>query len=275
MRIRLLLPAWWLLSVLLPVSHIQGQSRPRGPWRLTYRMVERWWQDPDTTKEAVRKWLPAWSYHEVKWDVEPDSIRLFLNCENPLIVPSRPGKGQLPIRFTATGATVKLDAERHRLLIAPSASTVTLWAYRGRVLVFKHLFQVMPPPLPTVEIRLSDPKQAIWERTPPDSVLSRFTLSVRATPAEGFATILPTDARYRIPSYQFALIRSTDGIGQGRMVKSREINIPRDSLRIGNKFRVAIEQVQRMNFRGIVEDIPMQETKLFRKEEYGLMVIHK
>lgn len=176
---RFLLPALLLLILLLPVPRLRAQARPLGPWRLTYQMEQRWWQDPDTTKEPVQKWVPKWSYHEVKWDIEPDSIRLFLNCENPLIAPREPRKGQLPIRFTAAGATVRLDAKRYRLLIVPSAAVVTLWAHRGNILVFKHQFQAISPPLPKVEIGFSDPKHANWERPPPDSILSRFTLTVR------------------------------------------------------------------------------------------------
>ena len=150
MCLRFLLLAWWLLQ--LPVSPSLAQNRPLGPWRLTYQLKQRWEHGPDTvTKELVLKWMPNWTYHEVKWDVEPDSIRLFLNCENPLIAPPQPRKGQLPIRFVAAGATVRLDAQNHRLLVAPSAASITLWAYRGRTLVFRHVYKAIPPPLPIVE----------------------------------------------------------------------------------------------------------------------------
>ena len=152
MPARLLLLALWLLMLLLPMPRLQAQGRQLGPWRLTYEMMDAWVHGKDTiTKELVRGCVPDWTYHEVKWDVEPDLTRLFLNCENPLIAPPQPRKGQHPIRFTAIGATVRLDAKTRRLLITPTATTVTLWAHKGRALVFKHQFIAITPPLLKVE----------------------------------------------------------------------------------------------------------------------------
>ncbi|MBO2008470.1 hypothetical protein [Hymenobacter negativus] len=252
MQARLLLSALWLLS-LLPVPRSQAQGRLLGPWRLTYTMQERWVHGPDTVaKEMVRGWEPDWSYHEVRWDVEPDSIRLFLNCENPLIAPPQPRKGQLPIRFTATGATVRLDAKTHRLLIAPTATTVTLWAYRGRALVFKHQFIAITPPLPKVEGSYGG---AMPSDLRPGEEWYR-QLFLRAVPSAEFSSFMPNDAHYRVSQYQVSFLRNDVLIRPTTTIKSPSDFI---GLKYCDLIQVDVQLVQRQNFRGVVETLPLRK----------------
>ncbi|WP_460548467.1 GldM family protein [Hymenobacter daeguensis] len=253
MSARLLLPAVWLLSLLLPAPCSRAQGRPLGPWRLTYTMEERWVHGPDTvTKELVRGLEPRWSYHDVKWDVEPDSIRLFLNCENPLIAPPQPRNGQPAIRFSATGATVRLDTKNKRLFIAPIAATVILYAHKGRSLVFKHVFKAISSPLPHIECWIGGGRASSSRHS------ERFSAAIRAIPQGDFASLMPYDAKYRVSQYQLILLRNNLPLGPAKVIGSLNLTnqVPLDSAQAGDKLQIDVQQVQRQNFRGVVEDIP-------------------
>lgn len=263
MRARLLLPALWLLSLLLPMPRLQAQGRPLGPWRLTYTMEERWVHGPDTvTKELVRGMEPNWSYHEVKWDVEPDSISLFLNCENPLIAPPQPRSGQPAIRFSATGATVRLDAKSRRLLIAPTAATVTLWAHKGQAVIFKHLFKAIPPPPPHPECYLRDEEGAFYcfgkkpVLTKPNE---RYSIRAMLVPNQQLSTRMPEDARYRARHVQATLLRNGTPLEPSKSF-TRELNLSEFQTFIlpTDQVRIDIQSIQRMNFQGHIEDIALE-----------------
>jgi hypothetical protein len=197
------------------------------------------------------------------WDVVPDSVCLFINCKNPLIAPALPHKGQPPIRFSATGAAVRLDARRKQLLIIPSASIVTLQAYKGQSLLFTHKFRAVPPPLPLIRAWVRNSSNDFYCFGPqPDSAFYYFDLSVSARPAESFVAFMSTDARYRISRFQLTLLRSDTVIRKTRTVNFPQagIKIPRDSVRLGDQIRIDVQQLQRMNSQGIIEKIPLQKT---------------
>ena len=261
MGARLLFPAFWLLSLLLPVSRLRAQGRPMGPWRVVHHKTKRTsddWGVPE--KDTTTTWRTELEIVAVTWDSVPDSIRLFLNCENPLIAPSLPRKGQLPIRFTATGATVRLDAKNHRLLIAPSATVVTLWAHRGRTLVFKHQFEAIPPPAPTVTCFYSGTSPTN-HKPGEDWPLS---VSIKAIPDVNFATLMPDDARYRAALYRVSYLRNNTPLEPARTIHGPQSTIgnPKDFQK-GDLLRVEVQLVNRMNFRGEIEDLPLHKEFVF------------
>ena len=256
MRARFLLPALWLLLLLLPVPRLRAQGRPLGPWRLTHELRDGWVHGTDTiTKELVRGCVPDWTYHEVKWDVEPDSICLFLNCENPLIAPPQPRNGQLPVHFTATGGTVRLDAESRKLLIAPFASTVTLWAYRGPSLLFQHTFKAIPPPLPILECYCSlRPVFTTGGR-------ELYTCSIKAVPTQEFAQTLNDDARYRVSKSQVTLLRNGNPIHSPIIINWQSVDISelRKLAKAGDQLKIDVNLIERQNFCGDIETVPLQK----------------
>ena len=266
MRARLLLPTLWLLSLLLPAP-ARAQGRPLGPWRLTYEMEQRWVHGSDTiAKELVQKWVPNWSYHPIHWDIEPDSIRLFLNCENLLIAPALPRSGQLPFRFTATGATVRVDAKSHRLLVAPSAAVVTLYAHKGQALVFKHVFTAIPPPLPQIECYLRDEEKAFYcfgQKPVLTKLNERYSISARVTPNMNFAMTMPEDARYRAKYSRATLLRNGIALEPAKpFVRELNLSVFQTPILPGDQIRIDIQSVQRMNFRGHVESIALEAHRL-------------
>ncbi|WP_460611145.1 GldM family protein [Hymenobacter terrigena] len=243
--------------MLLPVPRLRAQGRPLGPWRLTHQLVsERDWEgwEPKTAKKVLQ-FMPV----AVKWNVVPDSIRLFLGCENPLIAPSPPRKGQLPIRFSATGATVRVDAKSRRLLIVPTAATVTLWAHKGQALVFKHQFKAIPAPLPILEVFCSTVSATVCFGQRPDSTSTR-ALTIKAIPARSFASLLPDDARYRVSRYTVTCLRNGVAFGTPRKVDGPQASLAEvGDFQEGDRLQIDVQLVQRMNFRREVESLTMQK----------------
>jgi hypothetical protein len=121
-------------------------------------------------------------------------------------------------------------------------------------MVFRHIFKSIPPPLPVVEVFLSDEKHTIYERKP-ITRRARFNLGVKASPAESISQFLPEDGRYRVSRYQLTILRNNKPLEPTRTLKSG-LEIPLDSAQSGDTVQIDVQQVQRMNFRGVVEDIP-------------------
>lgn len=176
------------------------------------------------------------------WSVNPDSIRLFLACENPLTAP--PAKAG--IRFAATGATLRLDARQRLLWLAPSDSVVVLRAYRGQRLVFRHTFEAVEPPLPAVKCFLGAKEST--SRGPVEEYYHAITF--RAVADADFATFMPEDARYRVA--RFSIMPARKGKNESPLI----INGPQGdlaSLRFkgeeGDQLQIDIQLVQRQNFR--------------------------
>lgn len=257
MRARFIIPALWLLSLLLPAPRVQAQGRPLGPWQIVNKKVRTSDNDDawgianrDTATHLVKKtWLlPAC------WDIAPDSIRLFLNCENPLVAPSQPPSGQPRIHFSATGATIRIDTLNHQLMlfIIPSMPIVTLSAYRGKALVFKHVFKSISPPVPHIECFIGGGRLSS-SRHP-----ERFSVHLKAIPQPDFASFMPDDAKYRVSQYQIILLRNGVQLGATKVIGKLTIanEVPLYSAQSGDVVRIDVQQMQRQNFRGVVEDIP-------------------
>jgi hypothetical protein len=257
MRTRLLFPAFWLLSCLLPMPVLRAQGRPLGPWRLTYRMVSTPTDSDDWGPAKLGKKVLSFVPTTVKWDVAPDSIRLFLNCENPLIAPAQQRKGQLPIRFTATGAKVRLDVQKRMLFVVPFDSAVFLSAYRGQTLLFNHEFRAVPSPLPILECwcNLSPAYNLVGEE--------RYMCAIKATPTSEFAQALPDDALFRVSRGRVTLVRNGMPVHPAIPFDGPHADITAlQKLALsGDQLKVDMDLVMRKNFRGDRELVPL--TKQF------------
>lgn len=258
MRARFFFPALFLLSLWLPGPRAWAQGRPLGPWRWTTQLMpegsdDGWGPVNPANQKKVRRAVAV----AAPWNTPPDSIRLFLRCENPLIAPPRPRKGQLPIRFTATGATVRLNANSRRLLIAPTAATVTLWARKGRTLVFKHQFTAIPPPLPEIHCYLGF-REANDARPGEEG---QPTIVMKASDMNELGYFMPDDARYRVSRYTVTLLRNGVAFGTPKTVYGPESILAEAEtfFQDGDRLQIDVQLVQRMNFREEIKAVPLQK----------------
>ncbi len=266
---RTLLLLGWIVAY-LPAT---AQTRAAGPWRLVSHSTrtERWGgiadggtpadsahilRQPDTTTTV---WVRRVA-QRVPWNVHPDSITLFLDCQNPLTLPhGRPA----PTRFKATGAAVHLDTRQHLVLLVPTAPVVVLWAYRGHQLVFRHEFKAVPPPLPIIKCYNGGCDASIC-KGPSERPGYRRTITFRAIPDPDFAAILPEDARYRIARFQATLLRQAKAVelAPGQLAE-KTIQGPQGDMsalaaisQLGDQLQLDVLLVQRLNSRGIITEVP-------------------
>ena len=251
-----------LLLWLLGGTGTQAQTPLKGPWRMVEKRVrarkedsEDGWGSTDTTTTwQMRKVLT-----NVPWDVAPDSIRLFLNCDNPLAAPPKPRSGQNPVLFTVTGATLRFDEKQRLLWVFPSGPKVVLTAYKGRNMLFRHEFQAVTAPLPQIKYFVPDSQTCNYCKE--DSRL----LNLKASPDIAFVAMMPDDAQYRVSEHRVTLLRQgaavvppiTIGGPSSDMIK--DVSNLMKIAQVGDQLKVEVLAVVRMNAHGIVERLPMQE----------------
>ncbi|WP_165822211.1 hypothetical protein [Hymenobacter edaphi] len=191
----------------LSAPAVLAQTKVQAVTNPQERQPEQVWDFTKRTREAslprivAGVWVPDWA-------TQPDSCVLLLHCRHSLSAPQPTPYKQTPFRFTASGATVTLDADNRFLFITPFADPVILRAYRGRKLVFTYRFRVFLLPPPTVVCTLSNADQRL-EQLP----LTDRTVSLKAQPNQMLAVFLPDDARYRVSQAEISLRRANEPVG--------------------------------------------------------------
>lgn len=193
-----------------------------------------------------------------RYDVSPDSVQLVLRCQNHLRLP----KNLNGLRFTAEGATVKLDLPQHELLLVPTATAMTLRALRGQQVVWQHHLQAVEPPLPEV-VYLLGGCEATDRR--PGSDIGIRNLSLRPRPDHAFAAAMPEDVRLRVNRYEIVLLRNGTAVGVPLVVNGPDVNLRETMplMQAGDQLQIDVKQVLRMNFRGQIEEVPLTQHRTF------------
>lgn len=250
MRTLLFLLLCWGLGL----SRLAAQSRAAGPWRIVNGPMrvknedeqKSWGRDDTTTSVVVRK-------HVMKaaWNIHPDSIRLFLACENPLTAPP----ANAGIRFAATGATLRLDTQHHLLWLAPADSVVVLRAYRGQRLAFRHEFRAVAPPAPMVKCYAGG---AYADDARPDEESFLRTVTLKVVPDRDFAAFMPEDARYRVARFLVTVVRPGNS-EEPLVFNGPQGNLSKLKLENGDRLLIDVQLTQRQNFRMEVVEVPLKK----------------
>ncbi len=291
-----------LLSWAASQPYATAQTRAAGPWRVTYpptreRVLNEWssqYRYADTPFDTARFFAikaggtpfvdsqPFTDYYRdivfantatrvvlprklsiAPWNASPDSIILFLHCTNPLLAPA-PSRGkQVPIYFTATGATLRLDRKQERLLLVPKDTVVILRAYQGTKRLFSHKFRASFPPPPT--LKCFAPPCGVGCK--PSYTEYLRTITLKAIPAIDFAEMMPEDARYRVARFRATLLRQGKAVelGPGQLAE-KTVQGPQGDMsdltstsQLGDQLRVDVLLVQRLNALGIVTEVPVTQ----------------
>jgi hypothetical protein len=82
-------------------------------------------------------------------------------------------------------------------------------------------------------------------------------LDIKAIPDESFRTFLPKDARYRVSGWEVTLARGKRPVAPPSKVTKESLAVGSlmQKAKAGDRVVVEIKQVQRMNFRGQVENV--------------------
>lgn len=234
-------------------SALQQRPHARGPWRVVYQLkrvearntfegLGASANDTATMLQRQRIVMPA------SWNENPDSIVLLRNCENALVAPP-PG---VAIQFVATGASLRFDLKKQRLLLVPVASVVVLRAFQRSKRLFTHTLAVQPATHFTIQCTYSNNPNIVWEH--PRSASERHLLSLRVIPAQEMADILPADARYRIAQIRASLRRQRQVVTSVVANSNKlDLNGWSTSSQPGDSLVVEVLAVERLNFQGRME----------------------
>ncbi|MCX6194435.1 MAG: gliding motility protein GldM [Cytophagales bacterium] len=177
---------------------------------------------------------------------------LYLGCANRLSVASA-GLGALwNPSFTAEGGEAIAGANKGKVTIVPSSSTVTLNVNNAGTLLGKETFRVRRVPRPDIKIVGSSGAE-LNDKSGESSAGLRF-VNAKAIADESFGATNPEDANYRVSEIEVALARGTKRVAS--------ITLPGGGSIATLAGQAQAKGVQRKNFKGTVETIPFSFVKV-------------
>lgn len=179
---------------------------------------------------------------------------LYLGCANRLSVVS-PGLGSLwNPSFSAEGGDAIAGESRGKVTVVPSSSVVTLNVNNGGTLLGKETFRVRRVPRPEIKI-LGNGGELEEKRGASASGLR--SISAVAVADESFKATNPEDAQFRVTEIYIALARGTRKINDLTLQGGGSIASLAAQAQAGDRYYIEVKGVQRKNFRGTVETIPI------------------
>jgi gliding motility-associated protein GldM len=179
---------------------------------------------------------------------------LYLNCGNELNI-QVPALGSIyDPSFSATGASVIKGANKGLITVIPTAANVSISVSSGGNFIDAVKLSVKTIPKPTIEVYAGgkpvDEKRGM---TMPRS------LEIAAIPDESFKNFLPKDARYRISEWTVTLARGARPVSPPLTVTAGSISLGAlaAQARPGDRLVIEVLTVQRMNYKGEVENVKM------------------
>ncbi len=196
--------------------------------------------------------------------VQSQSVQaLYLNCGNELQinVPAL-GTAYNP-SFKANGGTAIEGKKTGSVTVVPNRAKVDLTVSSGGFNIGTESFSVKQIPKPTIELFGPGKKPADLRQ---GEDISRFrALTINAKPEPSFAEFLPKDARYRVVEAEVTLARGSRPADQMK-VTSETANLSgmMSKAKPGDRLVIEVKKVQRMNFRGEIEDVKIPDSEAIK-----------
>ena len=178
---------------------------------------------------------------------------LYLNCGNELNIQVPALGSTYNPSFSATGASAIEGSQKGLVTVVPTAAEVKLNVSSNGNFIGAENFKVRRIPLPSIKA-LSGGKELNLKTGV--SAPGPRSLEIKAIPDQSFAEFLPKDARYRVSQWEVTLARGSRPVKTER-VTAENINLNSFAAlaRPGDRIVIEVKQVQRMNFRGNVENV--------------------
>lgn len=178
---------------------------------------------------------------------------LYLNCGNELNVQVPALGSTYNPSFSATGASAIEGSQKGLVTVVPSAAEVKLNVSSNGNFIGAETFRVRRIPMPSIKA-LSGGKELNLKTGVP--VPGPRSLEIKAIADQSFQEFLPKDARYRVSQWEVTLARGSRPVKTER-VTAETINLSGFAAlaRPGDRIVIEVKQVQRMNFRGNVENV--------------------
>lgn len=179
---------------------------------------------------------------------------LYLNCGNELQINCPQLGSAYNPSFTASGASTIKGAKPGEVTIVPNSAEVKINVYNSGNLLGTETFPVKRIPKP--DIRLYNRGREINVKQG-ENISSLRQLNIKAIPDESFQTFLPKDARYRVNGWEVTLARGKRPVAPPTRVTDESLGLGNlmQKAKAGDRIVVEVKRVQRMNFRGQVENV--------------------
>jgi len=229
--------------------------------------AEKKYQASITIEQGGKKetYEETFSYYVTKpvIQIQSESVQaLYLNCANNLQV-NVPALGtSYDPSFSAQGGSAIKGKNTGQVTVIPKAPKVTLSVSSGGFNIGSETFTVKRVPKPTIAIK--GPGGGLVNMQKGESASRLRSIKVEAIPDEDFANFLPKDARYRVTEADIILARGSRPVGKETLT-NETANLGRlmSQAKAGDRLVIEIKQVQRMNFRNEVENVPMGASESF------------
>lgn len=179
---------------------------------------------------------------------------LYLNCGNELNVQVPALGNSYNPSFSASGASTYEGSQKGLVTVVPNAPKVKLNVTSNGNSIGSVDFSVKRIPKPSIEVYNGSKK--VNEKQ--GEMASRFrVIRIQAEAEENFKKLLPKDARYRVSRWTITLARGPRPVGAPIRATSETVNLSNimNQAKSGDRLVIEVNQVQRMNFRGKVEEV--------------------
>ncbi|MDN5216552.1 gliding motility protein GldM [Fulvivirgaceae bacterium BMA12] len=178
---------------------------------------------------------------------------LYLGCGNELQV-NVPALGtSYNPNFNISGGKHYKGKNRGQVTIVPNAKQVSMTVSSGGNRIGTEKFKVKPVPKPTIEV-FTRGKPVNQKKG--ENISNVRSISIKAIPEEGFAALLPKDARYRVTNWTITLARGPRPVGSPITAKKQDVNLS-SLMRLakpGDRLSIEVKTVKRNNFRNEKEN---------------------
>lgn len=191
--------------------------------------------------------------------VESKALKaLYLRCANDLIV-SVPALGaSYKPSFSGSGAAI-IPGQNGEVRIVPTGTQVELVVSNNGSRIGSETFSVKGIPSPTLRF-LGGTGSELNDR---DGVSPNQAnrITVKAEPDESFKETNPLDARYKVTEFEVTLARGRNVVGSPKKITGTDNASIADLMaqaKPGDRIRIDVRQVSRMNYKGEIEPVKMK-----------------
>jgi gliding motility-associated protein GldM len=186
---------------------------------------------------------------------------LYANCGNDLNIAVPALGAEYRPSFSGSGGQFIPGSRTGDVTIVPTSTEVSLSVSSGGNLIGTEKFKVRPVPRPSVKPfsggRELNVKLGLDAPYP-------TTIDMRAVAEEGFAALLPKDARFKVTETEVYLVRGKRPVGASVRGDDRiGIGGLTSQARPGDRLVIEVKSVKRMNFKGQTIDTQVSGSPTF------------
>ena len=186
---------------------------------------------------------------------------LYANCGNDLNIAVPALGAEYRPSFSGSGAQIIPGSRTGDVTVVPTGTEVSISVSSGGNLIGTEKFKVRPVPRPAVKPfsggRELNVKLGLDAPYP-------TTVEMRAVAEEGFAALLPKDARFKVTQTEVYLVRGKRPVGASVRGDDRiGIGALTSQARPGDRLVIEVKSVKRMNFKGQTIDTQVSGSPTF------------